>query len=65
MTKPHGVLQVAELDSYTCHAERVYNSYKYKLVRAAFAHLPTIKDPNNQIRSKVCTCFWHAVGLWG
>ena len=43
--------QVGELDAFTCHADRVYNTYKYKLVRAAFANLPT-KDSGNQIKSK-------------
>lgn len=55
-----GTAQVAELDSFSCNppggSDKVYNSYKYKLVRAAFSNLPTLKDPNNQIRSKVRLC---------
>ena len=53
-------VQVAEMDAFTCHAAKVYNTYKYKLVRAAFANLPTLKDPANHIKSKVrpprCCC---------
>ena len=56
-SQPNGAAQVAELDAFSCEppdgADRVYNSYKYKLVRAAFSNLPTLKDPNNNIRSKV------------
>ena len=46
-------LQVSELDGYHCNEPDVSHSYKYKLLRAAFANLPTLKDTNNQIRTKV------------
>ena len=44
---------MSELDAYHCNETEVSHTYKYKLLRAAFANLPTLKDTNNQIRTKV------------
>ena len=46
-------MQVSEMDAFHCHEPVVSSTYKYKLLRAAFSNLPTLKDTNNQIRTKV------------
>lgn len=56
---PFGVcVQVSDLAGFMCSEGEITHKYKYKLLRAAFSHLPSAKDFAIQMPTKVCSvCF--------